>query len=418
MTTSSLWHKNTLRELLLFGIVGGIQYVVDVAVFSGLVLWTGLPIACNLTSRAAGATCGYYLNGVFTFRVLGRRREGFGARFVIAWLITTAVSTGLIKSLSLLSEVVENPVLLVYGKAVVELLLFVVGFLLCKLWVFVPREQNAPDARGSAVAEVPAEPAAGPRGTGRGTLFVLAHTDDEFFFSPSIRRAVAAGNAVYCAFTTDGTGQGVSPEIRKRESTKALRRLGVSEKNLLFVGLEAGIPDGAAHTRVADVYDALKRTVHDLPLDEIYVPAWEGGHADHDAGHLAGVALARSLGVARVYECPGYHRHTKFFPFRVMTWIPRAATTARYRFGFVEGLFYFSLCACHRSQWKTWLGLGPEAFVRLVVCRRHEYRSVTGIDYTRPPHAGPLLYEHRFGVSFAEFREATAAFIAEHLSWF
>ncbi len=400
------WNKNTFREILYFGVIGVVQYIVDLAAFSVLVLSTGYPIPSNLTSRALGAICGYYLNGIITFRVLGRRRGSFGVRFVIAWLITTAASTGLIKSLSLLSAVAERPVLLVYGKAGVELLLFVAGFLLCKLWVFVPRGEPS---RETATTD-------DETASGKSILFVLAHPDDEFFFAPRISEAVEAKDAVYCAYITDGAGRGVSPTVRSRESTKALGHLGVPAANLLFVGAEAGIRDGSAHVRLGEAYDALADAVRDLPLHEIYVLAWEGGHPDHDAIHLVGVALARTLGVTHVYECPGYSRdRVTLLPFRVMKLIPRPSETSTCRFGLAEGLFYFSLCACYRSQWRTWLGLGPEAFVRLVLGRRHEQRAATGIDYTARPHPGPLLYERRFGVSFTQFREATAEFISSHV---
>ncbi|MBN2559422.1 MAG: PIG-L family deacetylase [Phycisphaerae bacterium] len=416
MTKRSLYSIDTLRELLYFGMVGGIQYVVDVGTFSCLVLWSGYPILSNMVSRALGATCGYYLNGVFTFRVLGRRRGGFGARFVMAWLITTAVSTGLIKTLSLLSEVVQRPVLLLYAKASIELLLFIAGFLLCKLWVFAARDAGATDGSGIPGVEASTTPADSPSKTGKGILFVLAHPDDECFFSPRIKEAVDAGHAVYCAYTTDGGGHGVSPEIRMRESGNALALLGVPPQHLFFAGVTSGIRDGSSYMRIGDVYDAAYQSIGHLRIDEIYVMAWEGGHVDHDACHLVGVALARALGIERVYECPGYNRYRAIpFLFRVMKWIPRKAATSTCRFGLAEGLFFFSLCLCHRSQWKTWIGLGPEAFVRLVLRRRHDRRRVAGIDYTVRPHTGPLLYEKQFGISFDRFREATAPFVSERV---
>ena len=54
-------------------------------------------------------------------------------------------------------------------------------------------------------------------------------------------------------------------------------------------------------------------------MAEIHVLAWEGGHIDHDASHLVGVALAHSLGGVSVRECPAYSRAAwPLVPFAVM----------------------------------------------------------------------------------------------------
>lgn len=249
----------------------------------------------------------------------------------------------------------------------------------------------------------------------RGILFLLPHPDDEFFFAPRIRRAAAEGKSVYCAFLTDGTWYGVAPETRMRESTRALGRLGVAERNLRFLGVRLGIRDGYAHLEIDRLYEALLESVRALRIEEIYVLAWEGGHPDHDTSHLVGAALAGELGVGRIHECPGYNAYKLPPPlFHVMRSIPREEAVCSNRLTVTEGLACFSLCTCYRSQFKTFVGLAPESFYRLVVLRRHERRRVAGIDYTRPPHAGALFYEKRFHLSFDEFHAATAGFVSRH----
>lgn len=400
MADSSLANRGTLRELAWFIVIGGVQYVVDVAVFGLVQFTTGQTVAANVLGRAGGAVCGYFLNGVFTFRALGRAPGHYGRRFVAAWLFMTALSTAAIKGLGALAAGSAAPGLLVLIKAGVELLLFLASFLLCKCWIFVPR------------AAVPAPSCVGPDS---GALFLFAHADDEFFFAPRIKRLVAAGRPVYCVYATDGAARGADPEVRRRESARALAQLGVPETHQFYLGVTQGIPDGQAHRAIARLAAAIEDFARARPLGEVYVHAWEGGHADHDATHLVGVALARTLGVPRVCECPAYHARSRL-PFRVMRFIPRPGPVEVQRLTLAEGLFCLGLMGSHPSQWRTWLGLGPEAFWRLVVQRRHACRPVAGIDYTRPPHPGPLLYETRFGVSFAEFRAATGEFVAARIA--
>ena len=75
-------------------------------------------------------------------------------------------------------------------------------------------------------------------------LFVLAHQDDECIMSTRIEREIAWGHAVFCVFLTDGSGHGISPRVRDRESRRALTRLGVPAQNLFFPGSAWSIPDG------------------------------------------------------------------------------------------------------------------------------------------------------------------------------
>src|ERR1043166_2658855 len=68
-------------------------------------------------------------------------------------------------------------------------------------------------------------------------VFVFAHQDDEIAAGPRIRRAVASGDEVACAFLTDGR----NPIVRDDESRRALASLGVSK--IAFIGSENHIVD-------------------------------------------------------------------------------------------------------------------------------------------------------------------------------
>jgi N-acetylglucosamine malate deacetylase 1 len=411
-----LWQSATFRQMFLFVIVGGIQYVLDVGVFSCMVLWTGYPILSNLLAKVVASPWGYYLNGAFTFGVLGRRRGNFAARYLTAWVVSTLLSTTIIKSLTLLSQIIHDPVLIVLAKGSVEIGLVLVNFLICRNWVFAAISSDPAQSETSAPQKVLSPGTRSSPSPHGGVLLLLAHFDDEFFFSPVIEEAVGAGRPVYCVYTTDSRGYGVPSEIRKRESLRALESLGVPESSVMCVGVQSGIADGMAFRCLPQMHRAVGEAVSGLDITEIYVLAWEGGHPDHDATHLAAVALARELGVRRLLECPAYSAYqARILPFRVMHWIPRAEKIVTRRFGLAVALRCFASCLHYRSQWRTFLGLAPGAFLGFVVFHRHRCRVVRGIDYTMRPHPGPLFYEKRFGVSFEEFSDATAGFITHFL---
>ncbi len=124
------------KQFLVYLLVGGIQYVMDIAIFSGLTLFISTEIA-NVTSRGTTALVGYWLNGKMTFKTEGRNRihlMGF-QRFLMVWLLMTLISTfliGLMVSHYQLSWEVAIAV-----KLIVEVVLVVFNFLLQKRYVFV-----------------------------------------------------------------------------------------------------------------------------------------------------------------------------------------------------------------------------------------------------------------------------------------
>ncbi|MEE4638955.1 MAG: GtrA family protein [Wenzhouxiangella sp.] len=90
------------RQGLLFLIVGGLQLLLDWAVFV-LLSWLGLTVvAANLLARLSAAACGFYLNGRVTFADrngarLGRMRL---VRFLVLWALLTLMSTVLVQAVS------------------------------------------------------------------------------------------------------------------------------------------------------------------------------------------------------------------------------------------------------------------------------------------------------------------------------
>ena len=247
-------------------------------------------------------------------------------------------------------------------------------------------------------------------------LYILAHQDDELFFAPLIDRSVRQGCNPRFIYTTDGTWYGVPPAVRVRETADVLRSMGVPASSIHQVGVEMGIRDGYSHLRLNELFERITELTREIRVCAIYVHAWDGGHADHDAAHLLGAALAREMDVSALFECPSYNAH-RALPglFRMMHWIPRAKAIEVRHLSLKEAVRCYGMTFRYPSQWRTFLGLSGPAFLRYVVRRRHECRRVGLVDYTAPPHAGRLLYERRFGLSFEQFRDATSLFVASRL---
>ena len=70
-----------------------------------------------------------------------------------------------------------------------------------------------------------------------------------------------------------------------------------------------------------------------------------------------------------------------------------------------ERVFAVRLVSCFPSQWRSWVGLLPEAAIRYLVLGRQQLRRVSpqeydGVGPPHRPHPGQLFYERRFGTAF------------------
>jgi putative flippase GtrA len=124
------------RQFFSFLLVGGIQYLLDAAAFSLLILLFATE-ASNILSRMIGAFAGYFMNGYFTFNQPSKAAVSLAGlfRFVLVWCVMTAISTLAIRELiSLIHE--EEWIYVVGIKLVVEMVLVVLSFTLQRVFVF------------------------------------------------------------------------------------------------------------------------------------------------------------------------------------------------------------------------------------------------------------------------------------------
>jgi putative flippase GtrA len=126
-----------IRQPLLFVLVGGLQYLLDAALF-GLLLSFGLSTAsANVLSRGTAAAGGFLVNRYLTFSTRSDNLDRFSSsllRFLGLWVVMTLLSTLLIM---LLKHGWGDAVKLqLAGKLLVEALLAVISFLVSKYWVF------------------------------------------------------------------------------------------------------------------------------------------------------------------------------------------------------------------------------------------------------------------------------------------
>lgn len=247
------------------------------------------------------------------------------------------------------------------------------------------------------------------------TLFLFAHQDDEFGVFYEIHRLVSRGDKVIIAYLTSGTSGGNPSPIRNAESISVLKKLGVSENNIIFLGTNAGIPDGQLCSHLEVAYHSIADLIAKAGVPEkLYFHAWEGGHQDHDAAHLIGVVLGEHLGILeRCYQFPlytGVALPAAFF--RMFFCLPENGAPNPTIIPWRQRIEFIKLCFQYPSQLKTWVGLFPFFLFHYVFFGTQILQGVSAKQLHRPPHFGKLLYERRGFYSYKTFAKDTRDFIS------
>ncbi len=271
---------------------------------------------------------------------------------------------------------------------------------------------RAPEAPGPEAArpEAPRPEAPGREASPGAALFVLAHHDDEVFCAGHLRRALLEGKRVLLLWATAG---GLAPAGRRvLDGTRVARGLGLAPGRCRDLHLpdQGALPHvEAIATAAAELLDAAQ--VAGAPPPSVFVPAYEGGHPDHDAVNLA-VAVLRSWrpGIG-AREFPLYRRGraglsvqapqpaagTAPAPFEILELGAGALALRRRLVGANASQALPSLLPLLALAWAQGAG------------RAEPSRPLPAHDYARPPHGGALLYELYTRRRFAEFRAAAIA---------
>lgn len=236
-------------------------------------------------------------------------------------------------------------------------------------------------------------------------LFILAHQDDEFGIFQKIIDEQRYGRRVFCAYLTDGAIEGKSSMHRNRESLAVLTKIGVHKEDIFFAGHTLSIPDGGLpnHLKLASDWIANWLACYHKVM-AIYLPAWEGGHHDHDALHAIGVTVAEEAGLIKVVrQFPLYNGYQCGGPlFRVLLPLPMNGNLEVIKLTWANRLRFLRYCLSYHSQMITWLGLFPFVMLHYVFYGTQVLQIVSRERISQRPHIGSLYYERRQFLTWEE----------------
>lgn len=199
---------------------------------------------------------------------------------------------------------------------------------------------------------------------------------------------------------------------RRAELESAVRHAGLAPERFLaqldLGGATPPIADQQAAWRMAELARALAAELRSFRPEAVLTHPYEGGHPDHDACAFA-VRAAVRLARARcaIVEAPFYHAngHAGESGMETGVFLASGCAEAIHSLSSEEKRNKKERLACFASQTET---------LRLFAMEDERYRFAPAYDFSRPPHAGKLLYENfPWGVTGVQFRALARAALTE-----
>jgi LmbE family N-acetylglucosaminyl deacetylase len=229
-------------------------------------------------------------------------------------------------------------------------------------------------------------------------VFFFAHQDDEFAVFHLIEQYRRRCQRVLCAYLTEAAAIPGLVERRNAESMHVLTRLGVAQADVIFAGSLLSIVDASLPDQLPKALGWANRWLDQYTnIVQMYVPAWEGGHHDHDGLHAIVLEIAarrgllphtRQFSLYHGYRCPGPF-------FKVLAPLAANGAVESEPISLAERWRYLRLCLSYPSQARTWIGLFPFVCWHYIRWGRQMTQAVSKDRLTHQPHPGSLYYERR-----------------------
>lgn len=233
--------------------------------------------------------------------------------------------------------------------------------------------------------------------TKRSAIFLFPHQDDEVGILQKIVDEIKEGSEVFCLYFTRASNSHKN-SIRNSESLNVLMSYGVKKENIIFVGQMLDIEDKKLHQHVLTTKHWLDSWfISHSYISNIYVPAWEGGHPDHDClNAVAATFLNNSRLKGNVWQFPLYNaRNCPPYLYRIQSPLTENGEITKTSIGFKNRIRFIRSCLGYPSEVSAWIGLFPFFFFNYLILGKQNLQLIKSSQFGVRPHDGRLYYEIR-----------------------
>jgi LmbE family N-acetylglucosaminyl deacetylase len=217
----------------------------------------------------------------------------------------------------------------------------------------------------------------------RRILLVLPHPDDEVVgCAAAIGRLRARGVRFFALYLTTGVPECEWPWRRGQRAARVARRREEALCAARALGIEpvtfCSWPSRQLRAHLHEARLLTRALVREHACDCVWVPAYEGGHQDHDTASFLGSTLTHERLVIE------YAEYNAFPGARSQTFPVPVGTESTIILDRREIAAKRALLGLYRSE---------RGNLRHVRCRRESLRLQLPYDYAQPPHPGRLFYQ-------------------------
>jgi LmbE family N-acetylglucosaminyl deacetylase len=240
-------------------------------------------------------------------------------------------------------------------------------------------------------------------------VYILAHFDDEYCALPLIWQAAREGRAQRFIYLADYRDAALGAR-RLAETRAFIAAQGLDPATVVPLGLGAGVFDQSVFRAVDRVFPMLSRAVTEVGrVTRLVVPAWEGGHMDHDACAFMAVRLAERIGRPELRQFSLYNGPRLPGPL-LRGGAPLSENGPRRRVVLspAQWLRWMAAVRAFPSQTYAWSGIWPAMFAGMAG-RGFAWQALDARRVEERPHPGSLFYERMFKIPYADVRAALDA---------
>lgn len=251
-------------------------------------------------------------------------------------------------------------------------------------------------------------------------IIVLAHQDDEFCIFNKISRFKNKNN-IFIFYLTSGLNYNLNKftkNLRDNESLKVLRKFGILERNIFFLGRKNSINNNCLYLNLDTAYKDLVEIIKNIPGKKIALThALEGGHEDHDACYY----LVKAINIKydlfeKSFQFPAYHgKNLPYIFFKVFSPISENGYVFKEKIQFNDRFKFIYCLFFYKSQLKTWVGLYPFIIFKFLFNKKDSVQKINKNTLIRKPHIGKLLYEKRKFCKYYKFRKKLLIFFNRNI---
>jgi len=245
-------------------------------------------------------------------------------------------------------------------------------------------------------------------------FYLFAHQDDEFGVFIKLKEDIKKYDT-YIFYLTKGTNKKLNklkPTNRDKESLKTLVKIGLSKKNIFFLGREFQIDHNKLYLNLNFIFKKLMQKINIIGKPNMIIShSWEGGHEDHDACNLIARKFAHKFKILdKSFEFSLYNSYkSSFFYYRVFNPIKKGGK--KYKTNLRTRLFLIFLLFNYKSQIKTWIGLYPFIIYHYLFKGYNFIENLNSSLFIKRPHKNVLLYEKRKSCTFKKFNHKSKTFL-------